>query len=88
MPLVGIQDGLGGCQLGKVDVVDVADDPCEITKVIPLGKTGELRDIVEPNIHKESHARGLQLSKKYFRRLLGEAYGKKFHLFLPLFSLE
>ena len=51
MFFVGVQDVLSGCQLCKVYVINVADCLGEVPNVIAFSESGELRDVVESDVH-------------------------------------
>ena len=55
--LIAIQDLFGGGQKRFVPVIAITNGLQKIGKVIPFGKTGQLRNIVEPDIDKPFHTR-------------------------------
>ena len=54
--LEGVEDLLGGRELGQMQVFDAADFAQEKSEVILLGKTGQLRPVVEAGIDQRANA--------------------------------
>lgn len=71
-----VKDLLCGRQHGLVDVIYLADRSEKITKVIALGKTRQLGNIVKPYVDDALDPCPHQARKKLLSRLLRETNGK------------
>lgn len=81
--LDGIQQGLRGGKFGDVHIINPADDSEEVMEIVLLGKTRQLRHVVEPNVHDALHLGFLQPREEMLRRRLREANGKHVHGLAP-----
>ena len=77
--LVGIENFRRRSEDREMNVVDVADSFSEISQIILLGETGELRDVVETHINKPLHAGFPQPRKEGLGGFFREAYGENLH---------
>lgn len=78
--LEGVHYLLRRRQVRTMEIIDPADRPEEIAKIIPLGETGQLRDVVESYVDHSLDTRPDQQGKELLRRLLGETDGKYLNL--------
>jgi hypothetical protein len=77
--LEGIEDLGGRREFRDMDVVDPADGPREILKIVFLGKRGKLRGVVQANINEPLHPGVFQLREESLSRLLREPYRENTH---------
>ena len=79
MLFVSVENISAGGQIGHVQVIDVANGPGEVTKIITFGETGKLLNIVQPHIDQTPHAGAFQPVKERLSGFLRKADGIDFH---------
>ena len=79
MLFVGVKNVLRGSQKWQVDIIHPQDLFQEVFQIPLFGKTGELRCVIEPNIHYSLCAGSAKRFKKCFGAFLGEPDGVYFY---------
>src|SRR5260221_4978967 len=70
--LVGSKQLLRGCEQRLVNILCLADHAEKVGQIVALGKAGELRGIVEPNVYQSSDAHSSEGFEELGCGFLGE----------------
>src|SRR5439155_4383194 len=75
--LVTVEQLLRRRQVEEVYVLDSGDGAQEVSEVVALGEPGELRVVVQPDVHDALHAAWWEHRKESLGRLLRELDGEE-----------
>ena len=73
------EDVLSGSEFGQVNIPDASDFPEEVGQIFLFREAGQLRVVVQADVHDAPDPGVFQAREEFTRGFLGEAYGEKFN---------